>query len=127
MSAHGASREPSGSLTLTQIFASTVGWFHDVLVVDACGNLFVTAFYGGGVYWITREAEVVTLTEQSEEEHIHGAAWGSGTGAWDDRTLYVAQPNIGNVVSTWSIGVPARNFRDGNFWTCGATRNPCTQ
>ncbi len=90
------------------VFANTPGWFHDMLVVDACGNLYVTAFHGSDVYRITPDGEVIVLATLAPEQHVHGGAWGEGIGAWDDRTLYVTHPNLENRVSAWSLGIPAR-------------------
>lgn len=108
-----------------RIFATTPGTFHDMLVVDACGNLYVTAYYGRGFFRISADGDVVTLAELSEEDHIHGAAWGSGVGFWDDHTLYFAHPNRGSVVTRWNLGIPGRTWRDGDYTTCGSGREPC--
>jgi sugar lactone lactonase YvrE len=91
-------------------FARTPGWVHDVLVVDACGNLLVTTFFGTGVYRITPDGTVTTLAELAAEDHVHGAAWGEGVGAWDDHTLYLAHPERGSLVSAWPLGVPSRRW-----------------
>lgn len=106
------------------VFATTSGTFHDLLVVDACGELLVTAYYGRGVFRITPEGVVTTIAELPEVEHLHGAAWGSGIGAWDDHTLYLAQPNAENVVVTWEIGRPGRAFRGGDYLRCGLADGP---
>ncbi|MEZ4317930.1 MAG: SMP-30/gluconolactonase/LRE family protein [Myxococcota bacterium] len=96
-------------------FATTEGTFHDVLVVDACGDLYVTAYEGSAVYRISPDGEVETLATFQPVDHVHGAAFGSGVGAWDDHTLYVAQPNRGNLVSAWPLGRPARDWRGGDY------------
>jgi DNA-binding beta-propeller fold protein YncE len=89
-------------------FATTPDWYHDVLVVDACGNLYVTSFEGGGFHRISPGGAVTTLGVLTPEQHIHGAAWGSGQGFWDANTLYFAHPNQGSIVTAYAVGLPAR-------------------
>ena len=92
------------------VFAQTPGWFHDMLVVDACGNLYVTVFHGAEVYRITPEGEVMVLATLPPDDHVHGGAWGEGVGSWDDRTLYVTHPYLENRVSAWELGIPRRSL-----------------
>lgn len=85
-------------------FVQTSGYFHDLLLVDSCGALYMTAYGDAVLTHITPEGVQTPLADLTAEEHIHGGGWGTGQGAWDDRTLYLAHPNLGNRVSAWPIG-----------------------
>ncbi|MCB9677721.1 MAG: SMP-30/gluconolactonase/LRE family protein [Alphaproteobacteria bacterium] len=111
-----ADANPVGEPT---VFTSTPGDFHDVLVADACGRLLVTAFGTAGVYRVLPDGTVETLAELDDADHVHGAAWGSGVGSWDDHTLYLARPNRANTVTAWAIGVPGRDFNGGDYEVVG--------
>lgn len=97
--------EPVGE---PRIHAQTRGSFHDGFAVDACGDLYVTSYFGSDLAHITPAGEVTVLAELTSETHLHGLSFGSGEGAWQADTLYLAQPNIGNVVSAWPLGRPGR-------------------
>jgi glucose/arabinose dehydrogenase len=85
------------------------GW-HDGLVFDVCGNMYVTEYESAALYRVSPDGEVTTLVQWSEREFGHGLVWGTGQDGWRADALYLPKPNKGAVVTEIVLGVPGPNW-----------------
>jgi streptogramin lyase len=106
--------EPIGN---PKLFATNAGTWHDGMGMDACGNLYVNDYYSTSLYRISENGQVALFHDFPYDDYGHGHTWGTGVGSWDDHTLYVPQPYIGQRVSALTIGVPAMDWNNGSYIT----------
>lgn len=103
------------------VLSSSVGGgnaWHDAVVVDACGYLYVPNFWDRTVYRIAPDGTTLAYwSPTNQNEYPHGFMWGTGTHGWKVDALYSPQPYNGNTVGELVIGVPPRDFE-------GAVLNP---
>jgi hypothetical protein len=98
------------------VFATGVGGgWHDALGVDACGNVYVADAVETALYRLGPDGAVERVLDLAVEDHAHGLRWGSGVGGWRSDALYLAQPYGGDHVAEVVVGVPAADWRGGNY------------
>ena len=87
------------------------GW-HDTLEVDACGNVYVGAFFSWSIYRISAiDHSIVTLVSWNFNNYGHGFEWGDPSGGWDEMAIYITHPYNGTWVDEHVIGVPSRTYQ----------------
>ena len=87
----------------------TGGW-HDSLSVDACGNIWITSWFGWKLGRVNADKSVTTLREWPFDDYGHGISWGASRSTWDELSIYMPHPYIGSVMSETYVGVPRRRF-----------------
>lgn len=92
-----------------EVVMMPVSW-HDTLEVDACGNLYVGSFYGHQIMRVNGDLSVTQLMSWNFDNYGHGFEWGSDTGGWEQRSIYVTHPYYGDWVDEVPIGVPGRRW-----------------
>lgn len=102
--------EDFNPVTEPQIMVAGVGGWHDGLVVDACGNIYVADYNRNNLSRITRDLEVHVAYDYNYSEYGHGILWGTGQDGWDELSFYVPQPYNGNKVLQLRVGVPSRTW-----------------
>lgn len=110
--------EPMGDL---KVFAEGVGrGWHDGLVLDSCGYMYVVEYESNALYRISPDgSDVRTLVEWSRERDFgHGLVWGTGEDGWRADAVYLPSPNDGSVVKEIVLGVP------GPGWTGELSNGP---
>ncbi|MEZ4319290.1 MAG: SMP-30/gluconolactonase/LRE family protein [Myxococcota bacterium] len=99
--------QPADTLRLV---ATVPGTFHDVIELDACGNLYIAAWDGTSMLRVAPDGTVQTLFETTTVDYVHGLEWGRGAGPWSELTAYLTTPNNGNRVLAWELGVPSARW-----------------
>jgi hypothetical protein len=102
-----ANLDPVGD---AEILVTGVGTWHDAVVQDACGNLYVADYGASRLYRITRDLQIDVVVQYTYTSYGHGAVWGTGEDGWDDLALYVPQPYNGNKVARIDLGIPSKHF-----------------
>lgn len=87
--------------------------YHDALMVDVCGNIYLAIYSDSAMYRITPSGVVSTLVDTSLTYYGHGAQFGSGIGGWREDALYVPQPYNNDTVAEMVIGVYHRSWTGG--------------
>ena len=65
----------------------------DAVVVDVCGNVYVTDVHSSSLYRITASGDVALLWEPPDGLlYAHALVWGTGEHGWRQDALYMAQP-----------------------------------
>ena len=93
-----------------QVLVSGVGGWHDGLVVDACGNIYIADYSRNDLNRITPQGEVQVALDYSFSQYGHGITWGTGKDGWNELFFYVPQPYNGNSVLEVGAGVPPRDW-----------------
>ena len=110
-----ADMNPGEIKTLTTGLGAVPGhsWM-DTLVVDACGNLYITDYYTTAVTRVSPTGEQTELyNSESQIRYPHGAVFGTGKHGWNEQAMYLPRPGYGVVppsVIEMVVGVPGRDF-----------------
>lgn len=102
-----ANLDPSGPPELLVTVPAT---WHDTVEVDACGNIYVGGLFGEQYYRINPDLSVDVMINFTFENWAHGFDWGDPTGGWDELSIYMAHPDIGNRVDEVYLGVPGAHW-----------------
>ena len=102
-----ANLDPTGPVELVATVDST---WHDTVEVDACGNVYVGGLFGTTYYRIAPDRTVTPYMTFVFDEWAHGFQWGDPNGGWDELSIYMAHPDIGDRVDEVTIGVPGRQW-----------------
>ena len=102
--------EPLGAPT---VFAYVGGGWHDAVVVDACGYIYVPDYWSTSMYRINpTTAQVTVFADWNYNSSLygHGGIWGTGVGGWLRDAIYVPMPYGGDLVREIQVGVPGRDW-----------------
>lgn len=77
----------------------------DGVVVDACGNVYVTEYIVGYVWRFQPSGGEPELVFDADSSWIPNMHFGTGAGGWDEKTMYVMDREQGRVYAL-PIGVP---------------------
>lgn len=89
------------------VFASVGYGWHDAVVLDACGYIYVPDYFSSGFYRISPDgSEVIPIADASDVYYGHGAVFGSGINGWRYDAVYMPNPYNGNTVREVILGVP---------------------
>jgi hypothetical protein len=94
-------------------YAGGGGWggWHDGLVVDACGGIFVADYYSSNLYRIPAGGGPAELfLDWPSNAYGHYLAWGTGVGGWPEDALYAPQPYNNNNVTEIVVGIPPAHW-----------------
>ena len=102
-----ANLDPVGDPQL--VVTLPAGW-HDTLEVDACGNVYVGAFFTWSIYRINVDLSIDRILQWDFNSYGHGFEWGSADGGWNEQAIYVTHPYIGSRIEEVEIGVPGAHW-----------------
>jgi hypothetical protein len=94
-----------------QLFAPLATSFQDALLVDVCGNVYVSSFSSSEIVRISPAGVVSSLVDSDLTYHGHAAQFGSGIGGWRADAIYIGQPYNGDTVSELVLGVYHRSWQ----------------
>ncbi len=100
----------TGMMLLSNQVGFDNGW-HDAVVVDICGYIYVPDFWSRYLFRIAPNGETVIFwTPPNGDFYAHGLVWGTGEHGWRQDALYFPQPYNGNTVGEIITGVPSRDW-----------------
>ncbi|MBT3219867.1 MAG: hypothetical protein HN348_12325 [Proteobacteria bacterium] len=86
------------------------GSWHDGIVVDACGGIFVTDYSTSNLYRVSPDGDYFIYENWGYNQYAHGLVWGSGIGGWLDDAIYAPLPYYGNKVKEIYVGIPPAHW-----------------
>ena len=93
-----------------ELYSSFGGW-HDGIVVDACGGVFVADYNTNNLYRIPPGGgQAVLYLDWTHTQYGHGLVWGSGIGGWLAEAIYAPQPYNNNSVTEIVVGIPPAHW-----------------
>ncbi len=105
-----ANYDPVGPPT---VFVAGLGdnpGYMDAIVVDICGNLYLSEFFSANIYRISPNGSVELYVNANQTHYAHALVWGTGENGWDDMSMYAGQPYNNEGVQRIEVGVPSRDW-----------------
>jgi hypothetical protein len=93
------------------VLANGFGSYNDGMLVDVCGNIYLSVYGTSATYRIDPSGVVTTLMDPTLTNYGHGMQFGSGVGGWLDDAIYLPQPYNGDTVTEVIVGVPHRTWQ----------------